>query len=195
MKIGTALAAALLVTGVAAGTAHAATVTPQTGALTYRCTYPGIPPVESTFTGAFAAPDQVPPGGSFTLTDVHLAHFMSPAVRALFTAAGYDRVQGSFSSSITATNATPATGPISGSFPEEPVNSTGPLTFPETAADLTFTAGAAGSAGFALATQVTESLQFHRRTSGTWVTLPSVCTLKVTNPAQDPAFQPGIAIS
>jgi len=195
MRIGTALAAALLVTAVTAGTAYAGTVTPQTSALAYRCTYPGIPSQDSTFTGAFAATDQVPPGGTFTLTDVHLTHVMSPAVRSLFTAAGYDRVQGSFSSSITATNATPATAPISGGFPEQPIGSSGPLTFPETAADVTFTAGAAGSIGFALGTQVSETLQFHRKTTGTWVVWTSTCTLKVTSPAQNPAFQPSIAIS
>lgn len=38
MGIGTAL----LVTGVATGTAAAATVTTQTGVLTYTCTFPGF---------------------------------------------------------------------------------------------------------------------------------------------------------
>ncbi len=195
MRIGTTLAAALLLTGVAAGPAAAATVAPQTGAVTYSCTYPGVAPQASTFTGSFTTEDTVSPGGTVTLTDVFLAHVMSPAVRSLFTAAGYDRVQGSFTASIAATNATPPTASISGGFPEQPVPTTGPLTFPEAAGPLTFTAGAAGSVGFALGTQVSESLQFHKKTTGTWVAWSSTCTVKVTNPAQDRTFQPEITIS
>ncbi|MEU4252433.1 DUF6801 domain-containing protein [Amycolatopsis sp. NPDC026612] len=196
MRIGTAVAAALLVTGAAAGTANAATATPQTGALTYTCTYPGIPPQGSAFTGSFEAADQVPPGGTFTLTGAYLSHVMSPAVRSLFTAAGYDRVQGSFGASITATNAAPDTAFISGSFPEQPIAATGSLTFTEIGdQNLTFTAGAAGPIRFTLGPQVYESLQFHRRTTGTWVAWSSSCTLKITSPAQNTAFQPDIAIS
>jgi hypothetical protein len=195
MRIGTAVAAALLVTGAAAGTTNAATVTPQTSALTYTCTYPGISPQGSTFTGSFEAPGQVSPGSTFTLTNVFLSHLMSPAVRSLFTAAGYDAVQGSFGASITATNATPDTAFISGSFPEQPINSAGSLTFTEIGGNLTFTAGASGPIRFTLGPQVSESLQFHRRTTGTWVPWSSMCSLKTTNPAQNTAFQPDIAIS
>ncbi|EOD66511.1 DUF6801 domain-containing protein [Amycolatopsis vancoresmycina] len=194
MRIGTAVAAALLVTGVTTGTASAAPVNPQTGTLTYTCTYPGLAPQASTFTGSFTAEDTVPPGGTFTLTGVFLSHVMSPALRSLFTAAGYDAVQGSFGATITATNATPATAIISGGFPEQPVPTTGGLTFPESAGDLTFTAGAAGSIGFALGVQVSETLQFHQKRSGTWVAWSSNCTLKATSPAQNRAFQPDIAI-
>ncbi|MET8845599.1 DUF6801 domain-containing protein [Amycolatopsis sp. NPDC004625] len=195
MRFGTTAAAALLVTGVTTGTASAAPVTPQTGTLTYTCTYPGIPAQSTTFTGSFAAEDHVPPGGTFTLTGVQLTHVLSPAVRSLFTAAGYDAVRGSFGASITATNATPATASISGGFPEQAVPATGGLTFPELAGDLTFTAGAAGSIGFALGAQVSESLQFHKKPTGTWVALSSTCTVKVTSPAQNRAFQPDLAIS
>ncbi|WP_103350269.1 DUF6801 domain-containing protein [Amycolatopsis sp. CA-128772] len=195
MRIGTAVAAAVLVTGVTAGTASAAQVTPQTATLTYTCTYPGVSPQASTVTGSFSAEDTVPPGATFTIADVFLSHVMSPAVRSLFTAAGYDSVQGSFAATITATNATPATTIISGGFPEQAVPTTGGLTFPEFAGDLTFTAGATGSIGFALGVQVNETLQWHKKTTGTWVAWSSTCTLKATSPAQNRAFQPDIAIS
>ncbi|MEV4054086.1 DUF6801 domain-containing protein [Amycolatopsis sp. NPDC049688] len=195
MRIGTAVAAAVLVTGAATGTAQAATVTSQTAPLTYTCTYPGISPQSSTFTGTFDAPDHVAPGAAFTLTGAFLSHVMSPAVRSLFTAAGYDAVQGSFGTSITAVNATPETAFISGSFPEQPIPTTGSLTFTEFGGDLTFTAGASGPIRFTLGPQVSESLQFHRKSTGTWTAWSSMCSLKLTNPAQNPAFQPDIAIS
>lgn len=195
MRIGTAAATALLVTAATVGTAHAATITAQTATLTYSCTYPGVSPQNSTFAGSFTTADTVSPGGTITLTDVHLDHVMSPAVRSLFTAAGYDEVQGSFGATITAANATPASAVISGGIPLQVVPTTGGLTFPEHAGPLTFTAGTAGSAGFALGLQVTENLQWHRKTTGTWTAWSSTCTLKVTNPAQDTRFQPGITIS
>ncbi|MEV6826407.1 DUF6801 domain-containing protein [Amycolatopsis sp. NPDC051102] len=194
MRIGTAVAAAMLVTGATAGTAAAAPVTPQTGTVTYSCTFPGVAPTSSTFAGSFTTEDTVAPGSSFTLAGVHLDHVMSPAVRSLFTAAGYDAVQGSFSATITAANATPATATISGSFPEQPVPTLGGLTFAEDAGDLTFTAGATGPAGFALGVQVVESLQWRRKSTGTWTAWSSTCTVKFADPAQDRAFHPDIAI-
>jgi hypothetical protein len=48
MRIGTALAAALLVTGLTAGTAYASTITVQSGTLTYTCAFPGFTPQPTT---------------------------------------------------------------------------------------------------------------------------------------------------
>ncbi|WP_370971614.1 DUF6801 domain-containing protein [Amycolatopsis sp. cg9] len=190
MRTGTALAAALLATGLTAGPAHAAT-TARTGTLNHSCTYPGVAPLTSTLAGSLTAPDPVAAGSSFTVTGIHLSHVMSPAVRSLFVAAGYDRVQGSFAATITATNASPAAAPISGSFPDQSITAAGSLTLSEPAADVTFTAGTPGSIVFALGTPITESLQFHKKTTDTWVPMQSVCTPRVT----DTTFQPGITVS
>ena len=181
MSAATALVAALIGTGLAA----------TTPALTYSCTYPGIAPLTSTFTGSLTAPDPVAAGSSFTVTGIRLSHVLSPAVRSLFVAAGYDRVQGSFAATITATNASPAAAPISGGYPDQSITAAGSLTMSAPAADVTLTAGTPGSIVFALGTPITESLQFHKKTTGTWVPMQSVCTPRTP----DTTFQPGITVS
>ncbi|WP_439377643.1 DUF6801 domain-containing protein [Amycolatopsis lexingtonensis] len=185
----TAVALALVVTGLTAGPAHAAT-TARTGTLNHSCTYPGIAPLTSTFAGSLTAPDAVSSGSAFTVTGIQLSHVMSPAVRSLFVAAGYDRVQGSYAATITATNAAPAAAPISGTYPDQSITAAGSLTLSAPAAEVTFTAGTPGSIVFGLGSPITESLQFHKKTTDSWVPMQSVCTPRVT----DTTFQPGITV-
>ncbi len=190
MRTGAALAAALLLTGLTAVPAHAGTTTARTGTLTYSCTYPGVAPLTSTFAGSLTAPDPVSSGYPFTVSGIQLSHVLSPAVRSLFVAAGYDRVRGSFAATITATNANPAAAPITGSVPEQSITNSGSLTFTEQAPDVTFTAGTPGSIVFGLGTPITESLQFHKKTADVWLPMQSVCTPR--SPSTE--FQPGITV-
>lgn len=66
MRIGTALAAALPVTGATAGTAFASTVTAQTGVLTHTCAFPGFTPQATTLTAQLDVTD-LHPGQPFTV--------------------------------------------------------------------------------------------------------------------------------
>ncbi len=184
--IGTAVAAALLVTGVTAGTASATTIT-NTSALTYTCTYPGISPQPATLTAHLSVTDPHT-GQAFTVTP-SLTQVFSAAVHSLLTAAGYDQVRGSISATFTVSGATPASGTITGGFPAQPITTSSVTGSPQV-----FTAGAAFAVGFTLGPTVTEALEFHR-TSGTWVPWTSNCTLRVTSPAQNPAFSPSVPIT
>ncbi|MFJ1763482.1 hypothetical protein ACIOD2_24435 [Amycolatopsis sp. NPDC088138] len=188
MRIGTAVAAALLVTGLAAGTANAATITTSSSPLTYSCTFPGLSPQPTTVT-AHLAVTEPHAGQPFTVTPSATQTYTA-AVRALLNAAGYDQVRGSLAATFTVSGATPASGTIAGSFPAQPFT-----TVAMTGSPQVFTAGAAFAVGFAMGPLITESLEFHKASTGTWVPWASNCTLKVTSPAQNPSFQPSITIS
>jgi len=41
---------------------------------------------------------------------------------------------------------------------------------------------------------LSDGLELHRASTGTWVIWSVNCTLKVTNPAQNPAFLPAVVI-
>lgn len=193
MRIGTALAAALLVTGVAAGTAAAATVTIQTGMLTYTCAFPGFAPQATSLTAQLDVTDPHPGQPSTVLPSA--THILPSTLRALLRGAGYDAIRGSFGGSFTVSNATPPTGTISGDFPEQPIGTTGPITLPAAGPIQTFTAGFDSTLAFAMGTGFSEGLQLHRASTGTWVVWSVNCTMKTTSPAQNPAFQPVIVIT
>ncbi|MEU7786757.1 MULTISPECIES: hypothetical protein [unclassified Amycolatopsis] len=187
MRIGPATAAALLVTGLTAGTANA-TVTTNTGALTYTCTFPGVAPQPTTLMAHLDVTDPHP-GQPFTVTPYATVVY-SAAVKSLLGALGYDQVRGSISTTFSVSDATPAAGVLSGAFPANPFTSGSVIGSPQV-----FTAGAAGSVGFAMGTGISESLELHKKSTGTWTPWSSSCTLKVTSPAQNTAFSPSIAIS
>ena len=192
MRIGTALAAASLVTGVTAGTAYASTVTAQTGVLTYTCAFPGLSPQATMLTARLDVTDPHP-GQQFTV--VPAATQVIPSnVRALLRGAGYDAVRGSFGATFTVSGATPPSGSVGGGFPEQPIGTTGPITLPVAGPPQTFTAGPVGTLVFAMGPALGEGLQLHRASTGTWDVWSVNCTLKVTNPAQNTAFQPDIVI-
>ncbi|GHG24908.1 MULTISPECIES: DUF6801 domain-containing protein [Amycolatopsis] len=193
MRIGTALAAALLVAGTATETAAAATVTPQTGTLTYTCTFPGMPPQPTTLTAELDVTDPHP-GQPFTVIP-SATQVIPSTVRAFLRSAGYDAVRGSLAGTFGVSNATPDIGTISGSFLDMPIGTTGPITITVAGPVQTFTAGAAGTIGFSMGPGLSEPLEFHRASTGTWVTWSTSCTLKVTSPAQNRAFQPDMVIS
>jgi hypothetical protein len=193
MRIGTALAAALLVTGVTAGTAYASTVTVQTGVLTYTCTFPGFTPQATMLTAQLDVTD-LHPGQPFTVVP-YATQVIPSSVRALLRGAGYDAVRGSLGGSFTVSGATPPSGSVGGDFPEQPIGTTGTVTLPVAGPIQTFTADPAGTLAFAMGPGLSEGLQFHRASTGTWVVWSVSCTPKVTNPAQNPAFQPAIVIS
>ncbi|WP_240521846.1 DUF6801 domain-containing protein [Amycolatopsis vastitatis] len=194
MRIGTALAAALLVTGVTAGTACASTtVTVQTGVLTYTCAFPGFAPQATMLTAQLDVTD-LQPGQPFTVVPYATQVFPS-SLRALLRGAGYDAVRGSYSGSFTVSGATPPSGSVGGDFPEQPIGTTGTVTLPVAGPIQTFTADPAGTLAFAMGPSLSEGLQFHRASTGAWVVWSVNCTLKVTNPGQNPAFQPAIVIS
>ncbi|MEV6642865.1 hypothetical protein [Amycolatopsis sp. NPDC051371] len=159
MKIGSAVVAALLVTGLAAGTANA----------------------------------DPHPGQPFTVSP-SAQHVFPVGLTALLRAAGYNAVRGSFSVPFAVSNATPSAGVISGGFPETPLG-TGATTLPVTGAPQTFTAGGPGSVGFTLGVSFTESLEVRKGPAGTWALWSLNCTLRVTNPAQNRAFQPDVPIT
>ncbi|MEV5716025.1 DUF6801 domain-containing protein [Amycolatopsis mediterranei] len=192
MRIGTALAAALLVTGVTAGTAYASTVTVQSGALTYTCTFPGLTPQPTMLTAQLDVLD-LNPGQPFTV--VPAATQVIPSnVRAFLRSSGYDAVRGSLGGSFTVSGAAPASGSVAGEFPEQPIGTTGSITLHVAGPIQTFTAEPAGTLAFAMGPGLSDGLQLHRASTGTWVAWSVSCPLKVTNPAQNPAFQPAIVI-
>ncbi|WP_103350270.1 DUF6801 domain-containing protein [Amycolatopsis sp. CA-128772] len=193
MRFATALAAALLVTGLTAGTAHAGTVTLQTGAVPYRCSYPGVGLQNSTFAASFTTDDVVAPGSTITLRNVSLTQVVPAPLRALLASLGYDGVRGGLTASITAANAYPD-APVSGILGEQTFPASGPMTFHVAAGDVTTGAGLAGTIEFALSAQLREDLEFRKKATGTWVPWSSTCRVAVPVPP-GAAFQPDIAIS
>ncbi len=191
MRIAPAVAAALLVTGLTAGTANA-TYTTNTSALTYTCTFPGISPPPTTLTAELAVTDPHP-GQPFTVSP-SAQHVFPIGLTALLRAAGYDAVRGSLSAPFAVSNATPAAGTISGGFPQQSLG-TGATTLPVTGSPQTFTAGAAGSVGFTMGVSFTEGLEIRKAATGAWALWSLTCTLRVTNPAQNRAFQPDVPIT
>ncbi|WP_370971616.1 hypothetical protein [Amycolatopsis sp. cg9] len=187
MRIGPAIAAALLVTGTAAGTASASSTT-NTGMLTYNCTLPGVTPQPMTLTAQLDVTDPHP-GQPFTVTPYATVVYTA-AVKSLMNALGYDQVRGSLSTTFSVTGATPPTGILAGAFPANPFTSGSVIGTPQT-----FTAGGPGYAGFAMGTGISESLELHKKSPGTWTPWASTCTLKVTSPAQNTAFSPSIPIT
>ncbi|WP_244211309.1 DUF6801 domain-containing protein [Amycolatopsis kentuckyensis] len=192
MRTGTALAAALLITGVATGTAAAATVTTRTGVLTYTCTFPGMTPQPTMLTAQLDVSDPHP-GQQFTVLP-SATQVIPGSVRAVLRNAGYDAVRGSLAGTFGVSNATPDSGTISGGFLDVPIGTTGTITLPVAGPIQTFTAGAAGTIGFSMGPGLSESLEFHRAATGTWVPWSMSCPLKVTNPPQNPAFLPAVVI-
>ncbi|MEA5364056.1 hypothetical protein VA596_31300 [Amycolatopsis sp., V23-08] len=188
MRIGTAVAAALLATGLAAGTANATTYTTNSGMLTYNCTFPGVAPQPTTVTAQLSVTEPHA-GQPFTVTPSATQTYTA-AVRALLNAAGYDQVRGSLAATFTVSGATPASGTIAGSFPAQPFTSVSVTGSPQV-----FTAGAAFAVGFAMGPGITETLEFHKASTGAWVPWASNCTLRSTSPAQNTSFQPSIPIS
>lgn len=191
MRIGPAVAAALLVTGLTAGTASASTTT-NTGTLTYTCTFPGISPPATTLTAGLAVTDPHP-GQSFTVSP-SAQHVFPVGLTALLRAAGYDAVRGTVAVPFAVKNAGPAAGTITGGFPETPLG-TGATTLPVTGSPQTFTAGASGAVEFTIGASFPESLEVHKAATGAWALWSLTCTLKVTNPAQSRAFQPDVPIT
>lgn len=187
MRIGTAIAAALLVTGLATGTASA-TFTTTTGMLTYGCTFPGVTPQAMTLVARLDVTDPYP-GQAFTVTP-HATVTYTAAVKSLLNALGYDQMQGSLSTTFSVANATPTSGVLAGSFPANPITS-----FWIDGTPQVFTAGGAGSVSFAMGTAISQSLELHKKSTGTWTAWASSCTLKVTSPPQNTAFTPSIVIT
>jgi hypothetical protein len=193
MRIGTALAAALLFTGVTAGAAYASTVvTVQSGTLTYTCAFPGFTPQATMLTAQLDVTD-LAPGQPFTVAPA-ATQVIPSNVRALLRGAGYDAVRGSLGGSFTVSGATPASGSVGGEFPEQPIGTTGPITLQVAGPIRTFTAEPAGTLSFAMGPGLSDGLQLHRASTGTWVVWSVSCPLKATNPAQNPEFQPVIVI-
>ncbi|MCR6484827.1 hypothetical protein M8542_18520 [Amycolatopsis sp. OK19-0408] len=188
MRIAPAVAAALLVTGLTAGTANATIVT-NTGMLTYNCTFPGVTPQPTTLVAHLDVTDPHP-GQPFTVTPYATVTY-SAAVKALLGALGYDQVRGSISTTFSVVNATPPTGVLAGALPANPFTSGSVTGTPQV-----FTADAvAGSVSFAMGTGISESLEFHKKATGTWTAFASTCTIKATSPAQNRAFQPDVPIT
>ncbi|EOD66510.1 DUF6801 domain-containing protein [Amycolatopsis vancoresmycina] len=193
MRFGTALAAALLVTGLAAGTAHAGTVTLQTGTVPYRCSYPGAGLQNTTFAASFSTDDVVAAGSTITLRNVSLTQVLPSPLRALLASLGYDGIRGVLNASITAANAYPD-APISGILAEQTIPASGPMTFHVAAGDVTTGAGLAGTIEFSLSAQLGENLEFRKKATGTWVAWSSACRVAVPVPP-GAVFQPDIVIS
>ncbi|RSD23981.1 hypothetical protein EIY87_04825 [Amycolatopsis eburnea] len=177
----------MLVTGLSTGTASATTTT-STGTLTYNCAFPGITPQPTTLVARLDVTDPHP-GQAFTVTP-HATVTYTASVKSLLNALGYDQVRGSLSTTFSVANATPPTGVLAGAFPANPITSASIDGTPQV-----FTPGGAGSVGFAMGTAVSQSLELHKKSTGTWTAWASSCTLKPTSPAQNTAFSPSIVIT
>ncbi|SEP51448.1 DUF6801 domain-containing protein [Amycolatopsis saalfeldensis] len=188
-----------------AGTAAAATTVYSAGtdpnpAITYTCTFPGIPAQPVTVTAHLSAPDTVPSGTTITPTDVGGTATVSATVHALLTAVGLDGIRGSATVPVTATSGTLSQPAATGlDIPETIYPAGGPITViisqVPTSSIPNYTAGPAGTATLKLGTPISAALQFHKASDGSWSNWTMNCTLKAQSPAQNTSFTPDLNIS
>ncbi len=190
MRIATAVAAALLVTGMATGTAQAATAF-QSGSVGYACQFPDGSPQTVALVAGFTGPDTVAPGASFGLSNVSGSVTLSPAASAWLTSRGADGFNGGrvavfteaanaprSSSNPPAATITPATwGP-------------GPVVVEFTGGRGSHTAGASGTITFT-AGQLILMMSLHRP-DGQPSLVVAICH---PQDGQDAAFAPPLPIS
>jgi uncharacterized protein DUF6801 len=145
MRIAPAVAAALLVTGTATGTAQAATDF-QSGPVGYNCPFPDGSPQTATLVARFTGPDTVAPGAGFGLSNVSGSVTMSPAASAWLTT---NRGADGFNGGKVAVFVDAANGPRSNNNP--PAATITPATWGPGPVVLEFTGGrsfhTAGSSG------------------------------------------------
>lgn len=201
LRVLTTVACAAAMAVSMAGPASAATVTYQTGAvLTTTCLFPGVTPQPANITARFDAPDSITSGTTVTPAGVSGSLRFGEGPHALLTVYGYDGFRGHADLGLAATGAT-FSGP----------SATG-LTVPEQffpaggAIDVLFeqgpgavvpslTAGAPGTATVKLTTTATFTFEVHKKATGAWNPWTTTCTIKVTNPPQNPAFGPSIPVT
>ncbi|MEU5257921.1 DUF6801 domain-containing protein [Amycolatopsis sp. NPDC021455] len=188
----TTAAATVLVLAGTAGTARADTTFSAPPGVLYLCSFPGVPSQQVTVVEGFTGPGAVLHGENFSITDISGTIFLSAATRSLMRAVGYDGVRGSGMIPVTASNATPTSS--DGGFVWEQIwpSQTGTIDF--SARSQSFVAGNPGTAGLTMATSFSLALQFHKRANDTWTSWFMTCTLKVTNPPQNPAFTPDLPV-
>jgi hypothetical protein len=183
------------------------TTTYRTGAaapLLYACEnfVPGVTPQPMNIDTRFDAPTSAPSGTSVTPANVTGTLTLPVGPHALLTAMGFDGLRGQVSVGLTATGATlsrPAASALT--VPETIAPTSGSMTTPfAQSADSSvpsLTAGAPGTATVSAASLIL-SLQYHKKATGTWepaTPWKSTCSLRVTNPKQDPAFTPAITVT
>ncbi|MEU4252432.1 DUF6801 domain-containing protein [Amycolatopsis sp. NPDC026612] len=190
MKIAPAVAAALLVTGMATGTAQAATAF-QSGPVGYTCPFPDGSQQTATLVAGFTGPDTVAPGAGFGLSDVSGNVTLSPAASAWLTGRGAD----GFSGGRVAVFTEAVNAPRSSSNPPaatiKPATwGSGPVVVEFAGGRASHTAGATGTITFT-AGQLILLMSLHRPDGQ-----PSFATA-ICHPqdGQDTAFTPSLPIS
>jgi hypothetical protein len=184
----------LLTAGVAAADTN------YQAAATHRCTFPGIPQQDVAITAHLTAPNSIAVNTTITPTNVGGTATISAAVHSLLTAVGYDGIRGTATVPVTAARGT-VSGPASGlNIPQTIYPAGGPITVNiaqvSTSTVPTYTAPAtAGSDTLSLGAPITAALQFHKSSNNTWANWNMSCSLKVTTPAQNPAFAPNFTIT
>ncbi|MEU0532404.1 DUF6801 domain-containing protein [Amycolatopsis tolypomycina] len=183
------------------GPASAATVTYQTGPVLNACTLlPGVTPQPGTMTTRFAAPDSVAAGSTVTPSGVGGGIRFEAGPHAILTAYGYDGFRGHVDLGLTATGATLSGPSATGlTVPEQiyPAGGAFEIQFEQGPGSVvpSLTAGAPGTATVGVTTKATFTLEVHRKADGVWNPWTMTCTVKVTNPPQNPAFGPSIPVT
>ncbi len=190
MRIAPALAAALLVTATAAGTAQAATAF-QSGSVGYACPFPDGSPQTVTLVAGFTGPDSVAPGAGIGLTNISGTVTMSPAASAWLTGRGLDGLVGGRVALFTEA----ANAPRSNDNPPAATITpstwgSGPATVGFTGGRGSHTAGASGTITFT-AGQLILLMSFHRAAGGSSF-YSVICQ---PQDGQDTAFSPTLPIA
>jgi hypothetical protein len=184
-----------------AGPASAATFTYQTGPVLNACTLlPGVTPQPGTMTTRFDAPDSVASGTTITPAGAGGGVRFEAGPHAILTAYGYDGFRGHVDLGLAATGATFSGPSVTGlTVPEQihPAGGAFEMLFEQRPGAVvpSLTAGAPGSATVKVTTTATFTLEVHRKADGVWNPWTMTCTIKVTNPPQNPAFSPSIPVT
>ncbi|MET8845600.1 DUF6801 domain-containing protein [Amycolatopsis sp. NPDC004625] len=189
MRIAPALAAALLVTGLATEPARAATAF-QAGPVGYTCQFPDNSPQTVSLAAGFTGPDTVAPGAGIGLSDVSGSVTLSPAAAAWFTSLGNDGLAGGRVALFTeAVNAPRSTSNPPAATIQPTTWGSGPATVEFTGGRGSHTAGPSGTITFT-AGRLILLMSLHRPTGGTSF-YSVICR---PQDGQDTAFTPALPI-
>ena len=188
----TTAAVTVLVLAGTAGPARADETFGSPPGVLYSCSFPGVLPQQVTVVEGFTGPGSVPAGENFSITGISGTIFLSAGTRSLLRAVGFDGVRGTGMIPVTAWNAIPASSDDGIVWEQIWPPLTGTIGF--YARSQSFVAGNSGTAGLMMSRSFSLSLQFHKYANDTWTSWIMNCTLKVTNPPQNPAFTPDLLV-
>ncbi|SEC08438.1 hypothetical protein SAMN04489727_2499 [Amycolatopsis tolypomycina] len=195
MNIRRFLATAAVTVLVLAGTAGPARADETFGSppgLLYICSFPGVAPQQVTVVAGFTGPSGVAAGEYFSITDISGKIVLNAVTRSLLRSVGYDGVRGRGMIPVTAWNATELSKDDGFVWEQIWPPDSGTIEF--WARSQLFSAGNEGTAGLMLSRSFSLSLEFHKHANNMWTPWFMNCTLKVTNPPQNPAFTPDLLV-